>query len=195
MPMDNYQKRYCSTTFKTRAAEDGSPIIEGYFAVFGEFYEIRKGELESIDPHAFDDIFGCDIRGLIDHETRLVIGRTTVGTLTLTVDEHGLYGVIKVNRDDVDAMNLYARVQRGDVNQASFGFDIDDMWFEYLPDGTCINHIMKVTLYEVSVVTFPAYTATAVSARSAMNAMSPELKRRRLDAWRAHLKGKINHGN
>lgn len=195
MGKPEYQVRAFATNFKTRSAEDGSPVIEGYFAVFGEFYDLWENERETIDPHAFDEALDGDIRALIDHETRLVLGRTTAGTLSLSVDEHGLYGVIKVNPDDSDAMNLYARTQRGDVSQASFGFDIDDIEFEYCSDGSCVEHIKKVTLYEVSVVTFPAYTATAVSARSAMGAMRPEIKRRRLDAWRANLKGRLNHGN
>ena len=62
-------------------------------------------------------------------------------------------------------MNLYARVQRGDVTQCSFGFDIVDEESIYNPDGTCMWIIRDVVLYEVSVVTFPAYAETSVQAR------------------------------
>lgn len=55
------------------------------------------GFTEQIDPHAFDDQLGGDVRALIDHDTRLVLGRTCAGTLTLRVDEHGLWGSIAVN--------------------------------------------------------------------------------------------------
>lgn len=79
------------------------------------------GFTEQIDPHAFDDQLGGDVRALIDHDTRLVLGRTCAGTLTLRVDEHGLWGSIAVNEGDQDALNLYARVQRGDVSQCSIG--------------------------------------------------------------------------
>ena len=51
--------------------------------------------------------------GPYQHDTTLVLGRTKAGTLTLKEDSRGLWGSIQINRDDVDAMNLYARVQRG----------------------------------------------------------------------------------
>lgn len=117
------QTRGGATRFETRE-ENGKKKIEGYFAVFDSNYEIFDGATESIDRHAFDGALDGDIRALIDHETRLVLGRTTAGTMTLRVDEHGLWGSIEINEQDSDAMNLYARVQRGDVSQCSFGFDI-----------------------------------------------------------------------
>lgn len=87
------------------------------------------GFTEQIDPHAFDDQLGGDVRALIDHDTRLVLGRTCAGTLTLRVDEHGLWGSIAVNEGDQDALNLYARVQRGDVSQA-----------QGAANGACLRH-------------------------------------------------------
>ena len=129
----------------------------------------RQGATESVDPHAFDDALTDDIRALIDHDTRLVLGRTTAGTLTLRVDENGLFGSILINEDDQDAMNLYARIQRGDVSQCSFGFDILDESTEESRDenGKYTVHwtIKKVKLYEVSAVTFPAYEQTSINAR------------------------------
>lgn len=64
------------------------------------------------------------VRALIDHETRLVLGRSKAGTLELREDSHGLWGKIRINPNDTDAMNLYNRVKRGDVDQCSFGFNI-----------------------------------------------------------------------
>ena len=62
-------------------------------------------------------------------------------------------------------MNLYHRVQRGDVTQCSFGFDIKDEEYQHRPDGSDLWIIRDVVLYEVSVVTFPAYAETSVQAR------------------------------
>ena len=130
-------ERRSSKAREFRATDvEGSPQIEAYFAVFNDIYEMYPGETESIDPHAFDDALSDDIRCLIDHDTTLVLGRTKVGTLTLSVDNYGLKGVVKINPDDTDAMNLYARVKRGDVSQCSFGFDIIRDELESRPDGT-----------------------------------------------------------
>ena len=149
------QVRSCASRFTTRD-DQGGPVIEGYFAVFNSDYEIWPGATEQVAPEAFNNALGSDIRALCDHDTRLVLGRTTAGTLSLKVDERGLWGSIKINEQDSDAMNLYARVQRGDVSQCSFGFDILDEEYKENPDGSCLWIIRDVFLYEVSVCTFPA---------------------------------------
>ena len=91
--------------------------------------------------------------------------RTTAGTLSLRADKTGLWGSVTINQADQDAMNLYERVKRGDVSQCSFGFDIIDQSTEVMENGTTVWKLNKVKLYEVSVVTFPAYEDTSVQAR------------------------------
>ncbi len=159
------QYRYIPASMQVRSEGDG-PVIACYFAVFNNPTELWPGCIEQIAPGAFASSLNRDVRALIDHETRLVLGRTVAGTLTLREDETGLYGEIKINEHDSDAMNLYARVQRGDVSQCSFGFDIVAEDYLASPDGqTCTWTIRDVVLYEVSVVTFPAYEATSAFAR------------------------------
>ena len=184
------QSRSMPTEF--RAAEsDGKKRIEGYFSTFGGIYELWPDATESIDPHAFDDALNDDIRALIDHETRLVLGRNKAGTLELRVDGFGLWGSIEINEADSDAMNLYARVQRGDVSQCSFGFEILGEETEFREDGSVHWTIKKVKLYEVSCCTFPAYKDTSITARQDEYA---EIKKRRLDAWRSTMKARIRNG-
>ena len=174
------QMRTRSVEFTTR--EEGEERhITGYFSVFGDEYELFPGATESVDPHAFDDALTGDIRALINHDTTLVLGRTTAGTLKLEVDNHGLRGDILINPDDQDAVNAWARVQRGDVSQCSFGFDILDEETEWREDGSVHWTIKSVKLYEVSVCTFPAYQGTEVSARQAQYA---DVKKRRLEVWK-----------
>lgn len=181
------QARCQATQF--RAAEDnGKKYIEGYFAVFGGVYELWPGATESIDSHAFDDALSDDIRALIDHETRLVLGRNKANTLELKVDSRGLWGRIEVNQSDSDAMNLYSRVERGDVDQCSFGFDILDEATEYRENGAVHWTIKKVKLYEVSCVTFPAYEDTSIAARKKD---FDQIKTRQLQAWRDKAKERI----
>lgn len=184
------ERRSLTGATQFRAAEENDqPVIEGYFAVFDSNYEIYPGVTESIDRAAFDGQLDGDVRALIDHETRLVLGRTIVHTLELRTDTHGLWGKILVNREDADAMSLYARVKRGDVSQCSFGFDIMDE--EYSVDERTGNvhwTIKAVKLYEVSVCTFPAYEATQVSARKKQ---AEEIKKRQVEAWRQEMTRRI----
>lgn len=162
--------------------EDGEKYIEAYFAVFDSVYEMWPGAAESIDRGAFDDTLQeDDIRCLIDHDTRLVLGRNRAGTFELSVDTHGLWGRVRINRDDTDAMNLYARVQRGDVNQCSFGFEILDEEVEYRDDGSVHWTIKKVRMYEGSICTFPAYKETFAQARKEEY---DQIKKREADVFR-----------
>lgn len=185
---DKFQLRGGRTEFNTREADNG-PIIEGYFAVFNKPYNLWEGASEVIMPGAFDGCLEDDTRALINHNTTLVLGRTTAGTLELRQDDKGLWGKIQLNPNDTDAMNLYARVQRGDVSQCSFGFDIESETFIDLGGGSVRWEINKIgRLYEVSPCTFPAYEDTAIAARMAD---LETMKQRGAEAWRAAQKTKL----
>lgn len=190
---EKFQTRSLPAQLEVReAADTENPKIEGYFSVFGDIYDMGYGLTESIDRHAFDEALADDVRALVDHDTAKVLGRTSAHTLDLRVDEHGLWGSIDVNPNDTDAMNLYARVQRGDVNQCSFGFEILDETTEFRENGDIHWTINKVKLYEVSVCTFPAYEATSVSARAHD---AEEIRKRQLDAWKEQMKNKLKGAN
>lgn len=180
MSRDIRQVRSTTTQFNTRD-DGGNLAIEGYFAVFDSNYEIAPGMSESIAPGAFDKTLSGDIRALINHDTTLVLGRTKANTLQLRTDSHGLWGRIEINREDSDAMNLYKRVQRGDVDQCSFGFDIISQETDFREDGSIHWTIKEVELYEVSPCTFPAYEETNIAARAKER---DDLKKRRSEAWR-----------
>ena len=151
--------------FVTRA-EGEELIIEGYFVIFEQPYFMNDWEEEIVRRGAFDGCDMFDVRALCDHLSRLVLGRTIAHTLTISIDETGLYGVIRINAKDSDAVNLHARVQRGDVDQASFGFDEGEVSYINLPGGRVRREIVTITkLWEISVVTFPAYEQTFVQAR------------------------------
>lgn len=189
-PTEMRMIRTIPTAFETREEDDGQLRISGYFAVFNSIYQLNSWESESIAPGAFAESLGGDVRALTNHDTTLVLGRNTAGTLQLREDSHGLWGDILINPKDLDAVNLYERVKRGDVNQCSFGFRIGSEEAEWKDDGTVHWTITRVDpLYEVSVCTFPAYESTSVSARSASReaAMAAHL-----DAWKTKLKGVLN---
>ena len=194
MDRETRQMRSIASKFETRESEEGL-FIEGYFSVFNSTYELWPGATESVAPGAFANTLGGDIRALIDHETRLVLGRNKSGTLELREDSHGLWGRVKINPNDQDAVNLYERVKRGDVDQCSFGFDIVKEDTEVRDDGSVHWTIREVKLYEVSVVTFPAYTETSVSARKKD---FEEIQKRKTEKWRDDMKRRLkgeNHGS
>ena len=194
MDRETRQMRSIASKFETRESEEGL-FIEGYFSVFNSTYELWPGATESVAPGAFENTLGGDIRALIDHETRLVLGRNKSGTLELREDSHGLWGRVKINPNDQDAVNLYERVKRGDVDQCSFGFDIVKEDTEVRDDGSVHWTIREVKLYEVSVVTFPAYTETSVSARKRD---FEEIQKRKTEKWRDDMKRRLkgeNHGS
>ena len=164
-------------------------IISGYFIVFDTETELYPGVREEVSPDALVGVDLSDVKALIDHDTAKVLGRTKANTLSLSVDSKGLYGEIIVNESDQEAMNLYSRVQRGDVDQCSFGFEILNEEMIQNSDGTVKFIIKSINLYEVSVVTFPAYQETAVEARSKQ---IEDAQKRTLQARKDKLKEKLN---
>lgn len=164
-------------------------IISGYFIVFDTETELYPGVREEVSPDALVGVDLSDVKALIDHDTAKVLGRTKANTLSLSVDSKGLYGEIIVNESDQEAMNLYSRVQRGDVDQCSFGFEILNEEMIQNSDGTVKFIIKSINLYEVSVVTFPAYQETAVEARSKQ---IEDAQKRTLQARKDELKEKLN---
>lgn len=170
--------------------QTGDRFISGYFSVFNSNYEMWQGATESIDPAAFDGALDDDIRCLTNHDTRLVLGRTKAGTLTLKTDDHGLWGEVKINEKDQDAVNLYERVARGDVTQCSFAFDILEEEYSENPNNGDVHWtIKKVRLYEVSIVTFPAYEDTEVWARK--KGEFEQIKKRQNEKWRKDMKKRL----
>lgn len=184
----NRTVRSIPVEFSTRE-EGESRTIEGYFAVFGTNYEIAPGMSESIAPGAFSrSLASNDVRALINHDTTLVLGRTKAGTLELRETEHGLWGRIDINPNDVDAVNLYERVKRGDVDQCSFGFEIRSQDTDIREDGSIHWTLKDVELYEVSACTFPAYEETSISARAKER---DDIKEREAEAWREKMTRRI----
>lgn len=177
------------------APVEGSPrVIEGYFVVFGQPYYVDDYCEEIVDREAFAHADMSDVRCLVDHDSRLVLGRSNeeISTLTFEIDDVGLYARCEINEMDSDAVNAWARNNRGDVNQASFGFEENDVEWIDLPDGRCRRIIKGISkLWEISLCTFPAYEQTSVSARSAD---ASRVRREVLEHKKAKLKRRFKHG-
>lgn len=144
------------------------PIIRGHAAVFNQLSEDLGGFREQIAPGAFTEAIKTDdVRALWNHNPDYVLGRNMSGTLTLAEDARGL--AIEVEPPDTQwARDLVVSMQRGDINQMSFGFSVRPNGQNWAKDdaGTVVRTLTKVRLYDVSPVTYPAYPQTDVAARS-----------------------------
>lgn len=167
------RRAFAMREVRAKQGEDGqAPVIEGYAAVFDQMSEDLGGFREIIRPGAFRGTTKNDVRALINHDANYVLGRTVSGTLELTEDEHGLH--MQTTPPDTQwAKDLIITMQRGDVDQMSFGFrSIEDNWFE--EEGQVIRELLDVELFDVSVVTFPAYPQTVVNARDLLAAFEDQ---------------------
>ena len=147
-----------------RAEADGIRV-EGYAAVFGQETDIGGMFREVIERGAFADAIGRDdVVFLINHEG-LPLARTRSGTLTLSEDEKGLRIETMLDPDDPDVKSIAGKMRRGDLDKMSFAFRADVQ--EWDESGEIpLRIIKKSSLYDVSVVTTPAYDGTEIALRS-----------------------------
>ena len=143
-------------------------FIEGHAAVFDSWSETLGGIFpfkETVRKGAFSDsIARDDIRALYNHDPNHILGRNRAKTLELCEDDKGLY--VKISPPDTQvARDLMKSIERGDINQMSFGFIVEeDEWSSVA--GNDIRELKKVKLFDVSPVTFPAYPSTDVGVRA-----------------------------
>lgn len=190
----NKRNSYRTAQFKTREeTETGDLILSGYFIKFDEVTELWPGYFEVIKREGVEKaIQSADIRALFNHDDSLVLGRTGNGTVTLGVDDIGLFGDIIINKEDPQAIGAYARVQRGDVIGCSFGFIPIKIETEERADGSYLDTILELEIFEVSPCTFPAYPQTEIAARQKDFESQQRANREALDKRKKEIKEKFN---
>lgn len=141
-------------------------IVEGYALRFNKLSNDLGGFVEEISPEALKDADLSDVRCLIDHDSSKVLGRTTSETLELNVDDEGLHFRCELPNTSY-SKDLYESIRRGDINNCSFGFILDEEdgdSFEKRDDGLFKRTLRKIgSLFDVSIVTYPAYNDTDVA--------------------------------
>lgn len=161
---------------ETRSENEPAKII-GHAALFNTRSENLGGFYEMIQPGAFaESIEKDDVRALFNHNPDHVLGRNKSRTLSLSEDERGL-AIEIVPPDTQIARDLIISMQRGDITQMSFGFRVrvgGQIWDED-EDGNYVRTLTNLKLFDVSPVTFPAYTETDVAVRS-MNAFKQNIQ-------------------
>jgi HK97 family phage prohead protease len=167
-------RSFAVTELRVDASQDGKgKTLYGYASVFDILSENLGGFKEKVAKGTFNRaVKEDDVRALFNHDPNFVLGRNQSGTLRLWEDIHGL----RFENDMPDtqaARDLAESIRRGDVNQMSFAFrTLKDEW-NYLEDpaeivamGTnLIRTLMEVKLFDVSVVTYPAYPQTTADVR------------------------------
>lgn len=181
----NKRHSFIESEFRAKESED-KLIVEGYFIKYNSETKLYDDVYEEVDPlSTARSLKENDIRGLFNHDTSLVLGRTGNKTLKLRSDEIGLYGEIEINRDDPGAMGAYARIKRGDVVGCSFGFMPLKEDYAKREDGGDKYIIRDMDLFEVSPCVFPAYPQTEIAARKRD---VEELKKEKLNTRKEQLK-------
>lgn len=166
---EGYESRNYSSAVEIRQADDGKATLVGLAAVFESLSENLGGFREQIMPGAFDDADMSDVRGLFNHDANFVLGRTTSDTLELEITKKGLRFEIDLPDTQTIRDLVLSPIQRGDVDQSSFGFQVapGGSSFDEDEEGRLIRTITKfLRIFDVSPVTFPAFQDTAVSEAS-----------------------------
>lgn len=154
------------TTIECRAIGDGNTLV-GYAALFDTPSHDLGGFVEYVSPGAFRKTLndGADVRLLIDHEGA-PLARTKSGTMRLIEDERGLRVEAELDPSNPTAAGVISALRRGDMNQMSFAFrTVKDEWSRDRATRT----LKEVRLFDVSVVTFPAYEATVAEVRGLLD--------------------------
>lgn len=184
----NKRTSYLTSELQVRSNEEqGEAVIEGYFVVYNQRTELWSGVYEEIAPEALVRTLaaGVDVVALDNHDTRIVLGNTASGSLELKSDEHGLYGVVKIDVEDPFAKSALRKVQTGKVRGCSFGFYPKDEERILNDDGTTTYRVKDAELHEVSITAFPAYPQTEIAARQRD---VETIKKQKLEQRKAELK-------
>jgi hypothetical protein len=167
------ERMACAEPIEIRSKGDGH-VITGYAAVFGVESRVlggRAGFREIVRPGAFDRSLaeGDDVIARSNHESQLLLGRTSSGTVRLSVDPKGLRYEIDVP-NTTPGRDTLEYVRRGDIHESSFAFITrvkGDSWEKRASDGLPLRELLDVELVDVApVIDQAAYPATQVSART-----------------------------
>lgn len=176
-----------------RAIDDETPRLTGYAAVFEARSPVMVSRklgkfVEAIKPGAFQTTLNSneDVRALYEHDTKMLLGRRSAGTLRLNEDERGLQVEIDIP-DTTAGRDAYALVQRGDIRGMSFGFLVRPNGEQVTREGGMVlRSLTDLLLLEVTITSIPVFDQTSIESRSIEPNISPaaleELRRSDPDA-------------
>jgi len=154
------EKRIFNIENRFETKEDGQEVVVGYGSIWNSRSENLGGFYEYISPDAIsqETIEKSDVRALINHNPDLVLARSTAGNLILSVDEKGLRYEFSIPETSY-GKDLAINMKNGNINQSSFAFTVGSDEWSTDEDGNDIRTITSIEkLYDVSPVTYPAYS-------------------------------------
>ena len=178
MDANNLEKRiFNCKELRYHEDEHGKKKVRGYAAVFNELSEDLGSFREKINPDAFNNVLDNDVVALLNHDMDNLFGRTSNGTVKISVDEKGLFTEIDMPNTQL-AKDTIELMERGDISQMSFGFYVGrDSWAK--SEAENIRTIEEISrLVDISLVTIPAYPQTSASVRSLLNNIDKEEEHR-----------------
>lgn len=171
MKKNPLERRAYSFEVRAESGENGNvitgrPIVYDSTTDLGWFDEvIERGALDKTDL--------TDVRFLVNHDlSKIPLARSRRNngnsTMQMVVDEEGMnIRVLLDTENNAEARALYSAVQRGDLSGMSFMFSINSAEWDDLESDHPTRRIKEIgSVVEVSAVTFPAYEATEINARS-----------------------------
>lgn len=167
----NAERRYVTDSLEIRGKSGAGATIAGHAAVFNKVADLGWFR-EMIAAGSFAKTIGeADVRALFNHDSNLVLGRNKAKTLRLGEDSVGLW--YEVDLPDTQTANDLAKsIERGDVSQSSFAFDVIKQELDYSDEDSPLRTITEARLYDVSPVTYPAYEDTDVDLKRALRSIA-----------------------
>ncbi|XVU22530.1 HK97 family phage prohead protease [Actinoplanes sp. CA-054009] len=155
------ERRTFASEVETRTAGENQRVITGYAYKFRALSEILgKFREQILEGAGAESIQKDDIRALFNHDANYVLGRNTSGTLRMSEDSTGLEYEIQADERQSYVRDLLIAMERGDVDKSSFGFRATEQSWDKTKEGTALRSIQKMALFDVSPVTYPAYSAS-----------------------------------
>lgn len=204
MPKSLREVRFTTSQIRAKKGSKDDLGIEGHGAVFNQLSQDLGGWRERIMPGAFTKNLQTnpDVRALFNHDPNQVLGRTKAKTLRLNEDAVGLHYDVDLPDTQV-ARDLHTSIERGDVDQSSFGFYVRSQKWSEEPDPAdptgkatmFVREVHEADLSDVSPVTYPAYLGSDVDVRSLFPEGIPvEIRRKvpQLDRRAAHKTKRVD---
>ena len=170
MKNKNIAIRTFTSSYESRE-ENGAGIIEGRPVVLEQVTDLGFCD-EVIDRNALANTDLTDVRLCQNHDTSYVYARSRRNngnsTMQIYKDEQGLGFRANLNTESSPkAQDMYSAVSRGDMDKMSFMFMVDKVAWERLDTDHPLRRILSIKkIFEISIVTFPAYEGTSVYSRS-----------------------------